>query len=369
MSASALTAGPAAAPRRPDAGAVPARGGARRTERTAAAPPARRDRPADPALRASARAPAGLRPDRRGRRHLHRDPAGSRAGDDGDAARRSWRRATRATPCSPGRSSWPSVVPTQASAGRGRALVLGRDPAAVAGLRRGRAGRDADQPVRAGQPAVHHERLRPRGAQQRASRPCGCSPAGVLVVFAFDFLLKVLRGYFVDTAGRIADVKLASAVFAQVHGPAAGVAAGLGRRVRQRPARVREPARLLHLGLDHGPGRPAVPAAVHRRDLADRRLAGAGAGRRRAAGAGGRAAAAAAAEPVDPRQPARSRAKARDPGRDRSAGWRRSRASAPRAARRAAWERMVAASARSAGISPVLRRARHPRHAASPQIS
>ena len=33
--------------------------------------------------------------------------------------------------------------------------------------------------------------------------------AGVLIVFGFDFLLKVLRGYFVDSAGRIADIKLA----------------------------------------------------------------------------------------------------------------------------------------------------------------
>jgi ATP-binding cassette subfamily C protein LapB len=41
---------------------------------------------------------------------------------------------------------------------------------------------------------------------------------GVLTVFGFDFLLKVLRGYFVDTAGRACDVKLASAVFEQVMG-------------------------------------------------------------------------------------------------------------------------------------------------------
>ena len=39
---------------------------------------------------------------------------------------------------------------------------------------------------------------------------------GVVIVFAFDFLLKLLRAYFVDTAGRIADLKLASAIFAQV---------------------------------------------------------------------------------------------------------------------------------------------------------
>ena len=39
---------------------------------------------------------------------------------------------------------------------------------------------------------------------------------GVVIVFAFDFLLKLLRAYFVDIAGRVADLKLASAIFAQV---------------------------------------------------------------------------------------------------------------------------------------------------------
>jgi ATP-binding cassette, subfamily C, bacterial LapB len=41
---------------------------------------------------------------------------------------------------------------------------------------------------------------------------------GVVTVFAFDFLLRNLRGYFVDSAGRIADVKLASRIFEQVLG-------------------------------------------------------------------------------------------------------------------------------------------------------
>ncbi|MEK0081879.1 type I secretion system permease/ATPase [Benzoatithermus flavus] len=41
---------------------------------------------------------------------------------------------------------------------------------------------------------------------------------GALIVFGFDFLLKVLRGYFVDVAGRASDMKLASAVFEQVMG-------------------------------------------------------------------------------------------------------------------------------------------------------
>jgi ATP-binding cassette subfamily C protein LapB len=41
---------------------------------------------------------------------------------------------------------------------------------------------------------------------------------GVLIVFLFDFLLKSLRGYFVDSAGRIVDIKLASILFEQVMG-------------------------------------------------------------------------------------------------------------------------------------------------------
>ena len=41
---------------------------------------------------------------------------------------------------------------------------------------------------------------------------------GVITVFVFDFALRTLRGYFVDTAGKVADVKLASRIFAQVLG-------------------------------------------------------------------------------------------------------------------------------------------------------
>lgn len=40
--------------------------------------------------------------------------------------------------------------------------------------------------------------------------------AGAVIVFGFDFLLKTLRGYFVDTAGRVADIRLASGIFAHV---------------------------------------------------------------------------------------------------------------------------------------------------------
>ncbi len=41
---------------------------------------------------------------------------------------------------------------------------------------------------------------------------------GALTVFAFDFILKTLRGYFIDTAGRIADIRLASRIFEHVLG-------------------------------------------------------------------------------------------------------------------------------------------------------
>ena len=42
--------------------------------------------------------------------------------------------------------------------------------------------------------------------------------AGVLVVFIFDFLLKNLRAYFLDVAGRKADVKISAKLFQQIMG-------------------------------------------------------------------------------------------------------------------------------------------------------
>jgi ATP-binding cassette subfamily C protein LapB len=50
--------------------------------------------------------------------------------------------------------------------------------------------------------------------------------AGALIIFAFDFILKTARGYFVDTAGRASDVIMASRIFEQV----------LGIRLAGRPA-------------------------------------------------------------------------------------------------------------------------------------
>lgn len=41
---------------------------------------------------------------------------------------------------------------------------------------------------------------------------------GMAIVLGFDFLLKILRGYFVDTAGKAADIRLASKIFEHVLG-------------------------------------------------------------------------------------------------------------------------------------------------------
>lgn len=41
---------------------------------------------------------------------------------------------------------------------------------------------------------------------------------GVLTIFAFEFILRNLRGYFIDTAGRSADVIMASLIFQQILG-------------------------------------------------------------------------------------------------------------------------------------------------------
>ncbi len=41
---------------------------------------------------------------------------------------------------------------------------------------------------------------------------------GVIIVIAFDFLLKVLRGYFIDAAGKKADISMASNIFQHVMG-------------------------------------------------------------------------------------------------------------------------------------------------------
>ncbi|MBI1423086.1 MAG: type I secretion system permease/ATPase [Gammaproteobacteria bacterium] len=52
--------------------------------------------------------------------------------------------------------------------------------------------------------------------------------SGILIIFAFDLVLRVLRGYFIDTAGRRVDIELSSMLFEHV----------LGIRMGDRPASV-----------------------------------------------------------------------------------------------------------------------------------
>ena len=92
--------------------------------------------------------------------------------------------------------------------------------------------------------------------------------AGALTVFLFDFLLRMLRGYFVDAAGKIADIKLAGRIFEQV----------LGIRMAARPAsagafanNLREFESLRDFFTSASlvdAGRPAVRAVLHRRSCA-----------------------------------------------------------------------------------------------------
>ena len=156
-----------AAGRRP---ADPAAGGAgrraRRPQRPTGAPAAGPDQRAHPALRAPARRPLSMRAGR---------AAAGRAGAGGAsrerrrhraAARRHRRTIYRPRPVRPPAAA---LRPARRPGGRGPGaqLVLGHARQGLADLRRGPAGRGADQPVRARQPAVHHERLRPRGAEPR----------------------------------------------------------------------------------------------------------------------------------------------------------------------------------------------------------
>lgn len=60
----------------------------------------------------------------------------------------------------------------------------------------------------------------------RATETLWVLAVGAVTVFLFDFLLRTLRGYFVDAAGRVADIKLASRIFEHV----------LGMRMEARPS-------------------------------------------------------------------------------------------------------------------------------------
>lgn len=65
-----------------------------------------------------------------------------------------------------------------------------------------------------------------RVVPNQATETLGVLASGIVVVYLFDFLMRTLRGYFVDVAGRGADVLLASRIFSHV----------LGIRMAHRPA-------------------------------------------------------------------------------------------------------------------------------------
>ena len=114
----------------------------------------------DPALHPAAggprRLPAGRRRPASGVRVVL--SAGDRPGGARAAARRVGPDLHRLRPVRPPRAALRPARPSR-SESPGAGHWFWRHPGAVADLWRGRAGRGADQPVRAREPAVHHERL------------------------------------------------------------------------------------------------------------------------------------------------------------------------------------------------------------------
>jgi ATP-binding cassette subfamily C protein LapB len=76
-------------------------------------------------------------------------------------------------------------------------------------------------------PLFVHERVRPRGAQQRR-RDAVDAGAGILLVLGVDYALRLLRGHFVDLASARIDVKLSALIMERV----------LGMRMADKPASV-----------------------------------------------------------------------------------------------------------------------------------
>ena len=157
---------------------------------------------------------------------------------------RTWPRATAAMRCSRDPSCASTARPTQRPAAAARQLVLGHAGAGLADLWRGPAGRGADQPVRAGSAAVHHERLRPGGAEPRDRDALGAGRRrahGVPVRLPVAQPARLFRRQRRTDRRRQArqpDLRAGA-------GPQDGGSAGQRRRVCQQSARVREPARLL----------------------------------------------------------------------------------------------------------------------------
>ena len=71
---------------------------------------------------------------------------------------------------------------------------------------------------------------------------------GLAIVIIFDFILKLLRAYFVDHAGAPIDRDIGETVFERLLRDPARAQEGLDRRAGRADARARGAARLLRLG-------------------------------------------------------------------------------------------------------------------------
>ena len=225
ISAAALTAGLPLRRSRPDAGTVPAgrgAGGARAHGCCAAGSTRSIHWPCPASSCSRAGRPASWW--RLGADTCTVVHARSRPGAVSNCPVPSWRRAMPATPCSPGRSSCPHGRPAEPSAGVGGhwfwSVILRQWPVygevAVAAVLIN---------LFALASPLFIMNVYDRVVPNNALETLWVLASGVLVVFGFDFLLKLLRGYFVDTAGRIADIKLASADLRPGDGHADGGAA------------------------------------------------------------------------------------------------------------------------------------------------
>lgn len=98
---------------------------------------------------------------------------------------------------------------------------------------------------------------------------------GILIAYLFDFLLRNLRSYFVDVAGRNADVVLSSRLVQKVLTMRLDAKPESTGRAGQQPARIRVVARIFQLLDAPGVHRPAVPccgfapAGIYRRPAGD----------------------------------------------------------------------------------------------------
>jgi hypothetical protein len=98
--------------------------------------------------------------------------------------------------------------------------------------------------------------------------------AGLLLVFGMDYVIRLLRGHFVDLASSRIDLKLSSLIMERVLGMRLAHQAGLGGFVRRQPALVRNHQGFHRVGHGHCGDRPTLHADVPRGHALDLVAAG-----------------------------------------------------------------------------------------------